>query len=70
MEKLIGGVFIGLMALVGIVAMAVVIALPVMWLWDYLCPDLFGFGDISFKQALALSLLCSLLFKGSSSNND
>lgn len=34
----------------------------VMVLWNYLTPSLFGFGDISFWQAVALTLLVSVLF--------
>jgi hypothetical protein len=41
-------------------------ALPVMLLWNYLMPGLFGLSTISFWQALGLSALCGLLFKSSS----
>ena len=52
-------------ALVLAVFWAVLIALPVMWLWDYVMPALFGLKEITFLQALCLSFLCSLLFKSS-----
>lgn len=41
------------------------IALPVMCLWNYLCPTLFKVPTIDFYQALGLSVLCNMLFKGS-----
>ena len=50
------------------IGLAVLWALPVMWLWDYLMPTLFGLKEITFCQALALGVLCSLLFKSSSSS--
>jgi len=40
-----------------------VFALPVMWLWNWLMPVIFGLGEITFFQALGLMILCSLLFK-------
>lgn len=45
------------------VVAAVVLALPVMLLWDYVMPPLFHVHTITFWQALALTLLCGLLFK-------
>jgi len=50
------------------IGLAVLCALPVMWLWDYLMPTLFGLKEITFCQGLALAMLCSLLFKSSSSS--
>lgn len=48
---------------------AIVLALPVMWLWNYLMPDIFGLIKIDFWQALCLNLLCGVLFKSSSSSS-
>jgi hypothetical protein len=42
---------------------AMVVALPVMWLWDWLMPTLFGLTEITWPQAMGLCLLCSMLFK-------
>jgi hypothetical protein len=51
-----------------IVLYALVAALPVWWLWNWLMPTIFGLPMISFWQALGLSLLCGSLFsRGSSS---
>lgn len=41
------------------------ISLPVMWLWNWLIPDIFGLIEITFFQALGLTLLCNFLFKSS-----
>ena len=48
---------------VGIVLGILLTTLPVMWLWNWLMPELFGFVTITFWQALGMSTLCSLLFK-------
>jgi len=68
MRGFIAGI-IGFVLLVGIIAF--VMAIPVMLLWNYFMPDMFGLAEINFWQALALSLLSSMLFKsaGSSSGN-
>lgn len=56
-----------LMALVGVVAMLLgasfVLALPVMWLWDWLIPTLFHGTTITWCQAWGLLVLCGFLFK-------
>jgi len=52
----IGGVILVLMLVVTI------LALPVMWLWDWLMPELFGLGEITFWQSLGLLMLCQILF--------
>jgi hypothetical protein len=42
-------------------------ALPVMWLWDWLMPTIFGLKEITVFQAWGLSALCGLLFKSNTS---
>jgi hypothetical protein len=49
------------------VVAALVSSLPVMWLWNEVIPDVFGLKPLTWMQALWLCLLCSLLFKTSSS---
>jgi hypothetical protein len=58
---------IGLVVLVFVIAL--LFALPVMWLWNDLMPELFGLKTINFWKALELSLLCSALFKSSNSSS-
>jgi len=45
-----------------------IIGLPVMWLWNWLMPSIFGLTKISFLQALGLSLLGNMLFNSGASN--
>lgn len=69
MDKIVTWAVIGLMGLLIAVAIVVLTALPVMLLWNAVIPELFGLKAISFMQALLLSVLCSLLFKSSSSSS-
>lgn len=56
MEKLIG--IIGV-----IVIIALLCAFPVMWLWNWLMPKIFGLIEITFWQSLGLITLSEILFK-------
>ena len=53
-----------------VVVLAFLIALPVMWCWNYVMPDLFGLIEINFWQALVLSMLTSMLFKSTTTSKD
>ena len=55
------GKVIGIIGIV--VLIALLMALPIMWLWNWLMPLIFGLIKINFWQALGLSLLSSCLFK-------
>jgi hypothetical protein len=65
MKYLIVG--LGIVALVGVVA--VLVSVPVWLLWNWLMPSIFGLKTISWMQALGLSVLCGLLFKSSASSS-
>ncbi len=53
-------IIIGLIVLLGLL-----FTLPVMWLWNWLMPDLFGLSTITFWQAFGLSILARILFQPS-----
>lgn len=57
---------LGVFALIAIVAL--LCALPTMWLWNWLMPVLFGLVKIGFWQALGINLLTGVLFKSSNYN--
>jgi hypothetical protein len=42
---------------------AALMSLPVMLLWDWLMPTIFGLPEITWFQAWGLLFLCGLLFK-------
>jgi hypothetical protein len=52
--------FLGLIAIV-----IVILGYPVMLLWNWLMPELFGLSEITFWQAIGLNILCTILFRPS-----
>lgn len=42
---------------------AALLSLPVMLLWDWLMPVIFGLPEITWLQAWGLLFLCGLLFR-------
>lgn len=59
-------VVLGVIALNAILGL--LIAFPVLWIWNWLIPAILGLPLISYWQAYALYLLCAILFKSSSSS--
>ena len=54
-------------ALLGLVAILIVIlGYPLMLLWNWLMPELFGLPLITFWQAIGLNFLSTILFKSTS----
>jgi len=64
MEKLL--IILGIVALILIIAL--LMALPTMWLWNWLMPSLFGLVKINFWKALGINILCAILFKPTTSH--
>ena len=52
------GLFIGTLAII-----LVLLGYPVMLLWNWLMPELFGLSEITFWQAIGLNILCTILFR-------
>lgn len=50
-------------------ALVLVFTFPVMWLWNWLMPDIFGLQTITFLQAMGLVALSSLLFRSGSGSS-
>lgn len=67
MGVLVAGLIATFIAVLLALAAAFVSSLPVMWLWNAVAPDVFGLKPLTWLQALWLGLLCSLLFRTSSS---
>jgi len=51
--------------LIVVAVVVIILAAPVMWLWNWVMPDVFELTEITFWQAFGLSLLSGFLFKGS-----
>lgn len=54
-------------AVLGLVALFA--GLPVMLLWNWLMPKIFGLPELTFLQAFGMFWLTSILFKGQSSSS-
>ena len=68
-EVILGVVLVVLWMFPIILITALIVALPTMWLWNWLMPDLFGLRTIDFWQALGINILSGILFKSSSSSS-
>ena len=48
-----------------IVTFVLILGYPMMWLWNWLMPEIFGLSEITFWQAIGLNILCTILFRPS-----
>jgi hypothetical protein len=48
-----------------IAIIVVLLGYPVMLLWNWLMPELFGLSEVTFWQAIGLNILCTILFRPS-----
>ena len=56
--------FEGIAVFIGILAIAMVLlGYPVMLLWNWLMPEIFGLSEITFWQAIGINILCTVLFR-------
>lgn len=69
MEKLISWLGAIFLILVIVAIIALVVAFPIMLLWNWLMPVIFGLTTINIWQALGLGLLSGMLFKSTSFNS-
>jgi hypothetical protein len=57
-------------ALIGLVAIVIVLlGYPLMLLWNWLIPNIFGLPEITFWQAIGLNFLSTILFKPTTIKN-
>jgi len=55
-----------IVTLLGLIAIVMVLlGYPVMLLWNWLMPELFGLPEITFWQAIGLNILSTILFRSS-----
>lgn len=66
--KFLGGL-LGVLAVICLVCL--LLGLPLMLLWNWLMPLVFGLPTLTFWQAVGMNLLASILFgKASTSSNN
>jgi hypothetical protein len=57
-------VFEGVLLIVGLIVLAaILLALPLQLLWNWLMPTIFNLPMITFWQALGLNVMSGILFK-------
>lgn len=59
----------GLAVAVLFIVITSIFAYPIMWMWNYVVPDLFGLPELTFWKAVWGTLLCRALFTDSGSVN-
>jgi len=59
-------VVVAVVAIGTLVLVALIMGLPLMLLWNWLMPMLFGFKTLTFWQAVGLNMLSGILFKNTS----
>jgi hypothetical protein len=69
MEALIKGLVLAITFIGIVVLISLFMAWPVMLLWNWLIPSIFGLKFLSFWEAWGIMFLSSLLFKSSSSSS-
>lgn len=67
MKNLISKVLIIVSVLAMYAFVSVVLSIPVLLLWNWLVPTIFGITKITLGQAWGISLLCGILFGQDSS---
>lgn len=48
---------------------AIILAFPVMWLWNYTAVGVLGVREMNFWQSLCMLILTGILFRNSSSSS-
>lgn len=59
--EIIGMIIFGIIAIIGL---AILLGYVVMWLWNWLMPELFGLPVINYWQAVGLFILLKILIGG------
>lgn len=52
------------LAIIGMTGLAILLGFVIMWLWNWLMPDIFGLPSLTFWQAVGLFILSKILLGG------
>jgi hypothetical protein len=58
-----------ILAIIGITGLAILFGFIIMWLWNWLMPELFGLPTLSYWKAVGLFILLKLLLGGCGSSS-
>ena len=59
----------GILLLFAAFALSLLMALPTMWLWNWLVPSIFGLREVGLLEAFGLNLLSSMFFSHTTSSS-
>jgi len=63
MKEFTTTILAGTLAGIVVTVFILLLGLPLMWLWNWLMPDIFGLQTITFWQAVGLNIMGHILFK-------
>lgn len=63
----IGNFVLGILLLI---LFCCIMAIPTWFLWNWLMPQIFDLPQINLLEAFGILILCKILFKSKSKNND
>lgn len=66
MKEIVEAVFVVCLT---VIFVAILLGFPIMLLWNWLVPTLFGLPQIGFFQAIGLMMLGNMLFNSGSSSS-
>lgn len=70
MEKFLTALGTFMVAISILFFVGMIMAFPLMWLWNWLMPDIFNLPEITVLQAWGLSFLSGLLIKSTNVNKN
>jgi hypothetical protein len=70
MDKIITAIGTFFVVLTLLFILALIMAIPTYFLWNWLMPTIFAVKEITLFQAWGIIFLCAVLFKNSSSKSD
>jgi len=70
MDKFFAAILAVIAALFVIGVLALIEGVIVMWLWNWLIPEIFGLRTITYLQGAGLSLLAGMFFYNGSGGKD
>ena len=70
MEKFLTALGTFMVAISILFFVGMIMAFPLMWLWNWLMPDIFNIPEITVLQAWGLSFLSGLLIKSTNVNKN
>ena len=70
MDKFFAAILAAIAALFVIGVLALIEGVIVMWLWNWLMPQIFHLCTIDYFQGAGLAFLCNMLFCNSSGGKD